>query len=32
MKSIVKIVQAFPGMPMTEDEVQKFLENSKLII
>ncbi|MGA9845238.1 MAG: pyridoxamine 5'-phosphate oxidase family protein [Nitrososphaeraceae archaeon] len=28
----MKIVQAFPGMPMTEDEVQKFLENSKLII
>lgn len=22
-------MQAFPGMPMTEDEVQKFLENSK---
>jgi general stress protein 26 len=32
MKSIVKIVQAFPGMPMTEDELQKFLENSKLNI
>jgi general stress protein 26 len=28
----VKIVQAFPGIPMTEDEVQKFLENSKLNI
>jgi hypothetical protein len=32
MKSIVKIVQAFPGMPMTEDEVQKFLEDSTAML